>query len=132
MRIPSEMDLNALAIMEGQKRSFRSSVGVPSEETERNHLAMVALEVLDPPTVKNMYDIVCFLQEQCGPRRDEYGRKTLEPTILNSLSDIEQMRIDRSAYARTKPKEDRPNPDTCSSVVRLLRCDRTANAIIAA
>ena len=56
MRIPSEMDLNALAMMEGQKRSFRSSVGVPSEKTERNHLAIVALEVFDPPTVKDMYD----------------------------------------------------------------------------
>jgi hypothetical protein len=50
--------------MEGQKRCFWSRIGVASEEIERNDLAMIALKVLDPTTIEDMYNVIRFLEAQ--------------------------------------------------------------------
>jgi hypothetical protein len=64
MSISSEMYLHTLPIMEGQKRCFWSRIGVASEEIERNDLAMIALKVLDPTTIEDMYNVIRFLEAQ--------------------------------------------------------------------
>jgi hypothetical protein len=58
------MYLHTLPIMEGQKRCFWSRIGVASEEIERNDLAMIALKVLDPTTIEDMYNVIRFLEAQ--------------------------------------------------------------------
>jgi len=79
MSISSQMHLHALAIVKGQKRCFRSRIGVASEETEGNDLAMIALKILDPTTVEDMYNLIRFLEGKTLDNQIHIYRDPSEP-----------------------------------------------------
>jgi len=79
MCISSKMYLHTLPIVEGQKRCFRSRIGVASEEIERDDLAMIGLEVLDPTVIEDMYNVIRFLEKQSTEQSDTQSLRSLVP-----------------------------------------------------